>query len=152
MAKSEFVSGLPWLSSKPERAIFSELEFACVYAVGPVGGRPLRIGWARQLKDRMHDLQLGCWKELQIHHIVWTAGDLLATRVHGEATALLDKARRRLTGDWFDVTPEYATQAIRLATDKLTIPTFSHGEMLEKIRTVRRAKIEAAVRASGLEH
>jgi hypothetical protein len=48
------------------------------------------------------------------------------------------KPRRRLTGDWFDITLEYATQAIRLTTDKLTIPTFFHGEMLEKIRAVRR--------------
>lgn len=140
------VCNLPWLHSKPERAIFSELGFACVYAVGPTGGRPLRIGWARQLKDRMKDLQLGCWKDLQIHDIIWTAGDMLAIRLFNEAVAVLDKAKRRLASDWFDVTPEFASQVIRLATDKLTIPTFSHGDMLQKVRAIRRSRIDAAVR------
>jgi hypothetical protein len=149
MQKTEIVCGLPWLHSKPERAIFSELGFACVYAVGPSGGRPLRIGWSRQLKDRMKELQLGCWKDLQIHDIIWTAGDMLAIRIFNEAVAVLDKAKRRLTGDWFDVTPEFAQQAIRLASDKLTVPTFSHGDMLQKVRAIRKSRIDAAVRASG---
>lgn len=148
---AEIVCGLPWLSSKPERAIFSEFQFACVYVAGPTGGRPLRIGWAKQLKDRMSELQLGCWKELHIHDIRWTVGDMLAIRILNETHGVLDKAKRRLTGDWFDLAPEYATQALRLATDKLAIPTFSHGEMLEKVRAARKAKIDAAVRASGLE-
>ncbi|MGX1363189.1 hypothetical protein [Bradyrhizobium elkanii] len=117
MQKTEIVCGLPWLSSKPERAIFDELQYACVYAVGPTGGRPLRIGWARQLKDRMQALQLGSWKELQIHHIAWVAGDMLAIRLFNEATATLDKAKRRLANDWFDITPEFAVQAIRLAAE-----------------------------------
>jgi hypothetical protein len=146
MQKTEIVLGLPWLSSKPERAIFDELQFACVYAVGPSGGRPLRIGWARQLKDRMQAIQLGNWNELQIHHIAWTAGDMLAIRIFNDVTAVLDKAKRRLTGDWFDVTPEFAQQAIRLASDKLTLPTFSHGDMLQKIRAIRKNRIDAAVR------
>ncbi|MCJ9700132.1 hypothetical protein [Bradyrhizobium sp. SHOUNA76] len=115
------MGGLPWLSSKPELKIFADLELACVYALGPTGGQPLRIGWVRQLKDRVRDL--GSWKELQIHHIVWTAGDLLATRIHADATAMLDRSKRGLTGDWFDLTPEYATQAIRLAAANLNIPS-----------------------------
>ncbi|MEH2517409.1 hypothetical protein V1279_002982 [Bradyrhizobium sp. AZCC 1610] len=147
MQKTEIVCGLPWLSSKPERTIFDELSFACVYAVGPVGGRPLRIGWARQLKDRMAALQLGNPKELVLQECVWTAGDMLAIRVFNEVAATFDKAKRRLFGDWFDVTPELSKQAIRLASDKLNVPTFSHGEMLQKVRAIRRSRIEAAVRA-----
>jgi hypothetical protein len=149
MQKTEIVCGLPWLSSKPERAIFDELQFACVYAVGPSGGRPLRIGWARQLKDRMQALQLGSWKELEIHHILWTAGDMLAIRLFNEVAATFDKAKRRLTGDWFDVMPEHAQQAMCLATDKLTVPTFSHGDMLQKVRAIRKSRIDAAVKAVG---
>lgn len=148
MQETEIVCGLPWLHSKPERAIFSELGFACVYAVGPSGGRPLRIGWSKQLKDRMSDLQLGCWKQLQIHDITWTSGDMLAIRLFNEVAGLFDKANRRLTGDWFDVTPEFAQQAIRIATGKTNIPTFSHVEMLDKVRSVRKKRIEAAIKAS----
>jgi hypothetical protein len=145
---SDMVANLPWLSSKPERAIFDELSFACVYAVGPTGGRPLRIGWARQLKDRMAALQLGNPKELVLHECIWTAGDMLAIRIFNETAAVFDKAKRRLMSDWFDVTPELAQQAIRLATDKLKVPTFSHGDMLRKVRAVRKSRIDAAVSAS----
>ena len=146
MQKSEMAFRLPWLSSKPERAIFDELQYACVYAVGPTGGRPLRIGWARQLKDRMQALQLGSWKELQIHHIAWVAGDMLAIRLFNEATATLDKAKRRLANDWFDITPEFAQQVIRLAMDKSKIPTLTHGEMLQKVRSVRKSRIEDVIK------
>ncbi|MHC2552414.1 hypothetical protein ACVJ6Q_003709 [Bradyrhizobium elkanii] len=146
MQKSEMVFGLPWLSSKPERAIFDELQHACVYAVGPTGGRPLRIGWARQLKDRMQALQLGSWKELQIHHIAWVPGDMLAIRLFNEATATLDKAKRRLANDWFDITPEFAQQVIRLATDKSGIQTLTHGEMLQKVRNIRKSRIEDVIK------
>jgi hypothetical protein len=149
MQKTEIVCGLPWLSSKPERAIFDELQFACIYAVGPSGGRPLRIGWARQLKDRMQSLQLGNPKELLLHECVWTAGDMLAIRVFNDVAATFDKAKRRLMSDWFDVMPDHAKQAIRLASDKLTVPTFSHGDMLQKVRAIRKSRIDAAVRAAN---
>lgn len=146
MQKTEIVCGLPWLHSKPERAIFSELGFSCVYAVGPTGGRPLRIGWARQLKDRMEALQLGCWKDLQIHDIAWTVGEHVAMRLTGVAHEILDKAKRRLTGDWFDITPEFGSQVIRLAAEKSNVSTFSHVEMLDRVRSERKRKIDAAIK------
>jgi len=148
MQKAENLSGLPWLESKPERAIFDELQFACVYAVGPSGGRPLKIGWSKKLPDRVKQIQVGNWNALQVHDVVWTAGDMLAIRVFNEAVGLFDKARRRLTGDWFDLTPEFAQQAMRLASDKLGVPTFSHGAMLEKVRDIRRKRIDAAISGS----
>jgi hypothetical protein len=48
--------------------------------------------------------------------------------------------------DWFDVMPDHAKQAIRLASDKLTVPTFSHGDMLQKVREIRKNRIDVAVR------
>jgi hypothetical protein len=146
MQKTEIVAGLPWLHSKPERAIFLELGFACVYAVGPVGGRPLRISWAKQLAEKLKELQPGSWKELQVHDVIWTAGDMLAVRLLNEVTSVFERAKRRLIGDWYDVTPELASQALRLATNKTGVPTFTHAEMLDKVREVRKSRIEAAIR------
>lgn len=148
MQKTEIIVGLPWLHSKPERAIFLELGYACVYAVGPIGGRPLRISWARQLKEKLAELQPGCWKELQVHDVVWTPGDITAVRLLGEATALLDKAKRRLTGDWYDVTPEYAQQVLRFATDRSGVPHFTHAEMLDRVRAERKRRIDLAVKSA----
>ncbi|SHH04551.1 hypothetical protein [Bradyrhizobium erythrophlei] len=142
------VCGLPWLSSKPEKTIFAELQFDAVYAVGPSGGRPLRLACSHEPFRRIKVIQLGYWNELQLHHIVWTAGELFANRIFSEVAGFFDKAKRRLTGDWFDVTPDFAVQAIRLASDKSGVPILSHGEMLEKVRAVRKKKIEDAIRAS----
>lgn len=141
MQKTEIVAGLPWLHTKPERAIYLELGFACVYAVGPTGGRPLRISWAKQLGEKLKELQPGCWKELQIHDVAWTVGDMLAIRLLNETAGILDKAKRRLTGDWFDVTPEFAQQALRLAAEKCGVPTFTHADMLDKVRAERKRRI-----------
>jgi len=146
MQSTDFVCGVPWLTSKPERAIFSEQQFACVYAVGPLGGRPLRIGWARQLKDRMQELQLGSWKQLSIHHLVWSIGDMLAIRLLNDVTKMVDK--RRLHGDWFDITSDLGVNAIRIAAERQPFPTLSHTEMLAKVRQIRKEKIEAAVRGA----
>ncbi|WP_461335648.1 hypothetical protein [Bradyrhizobium elkanii] len=94
----------------------------------------------------MQALQLGSWKELQIHHIAWVPGDMLAIRLFNEATATLDKAKRRLANDWFDITPEFAQQVIRLATDKSGIQTLTHGEMLQKVRNIRKSRIEDVIK------
>ncbi|WP_439357906.1 hypothetical protein [Bradyrhizobium sp. DASA03007] len=148
MQKTEIVFGLPWLQEKRERAIFKELSFACVYVVGPSGGRPLRISWAKQLKDKLAELQPGYWRPLSVHDVLWTAGDMLAVRVLNEATATLDKAKRRLTGDWFDVTPEYAQQVLRLAAEKTGTPTFTHIEMLDKVKAERKRRNDLTVKSA----
>jgi hypothetical protein len=125
MQKPDSVYGLPWPSSKPERAIFAELKLACVYAAGPDGGRPLRIG--------------------MVHHVIWTANDVLASRIAADTAALLDKSNRRMTGDWFDVTPELAAQAIRIVAEKAGIPTLSHGEALERVRNIRQHRLDNGI-------
>jgi hypothetical protein len=144
MQRTEIVCGLPWLQSKPERAIFLELGYACVYVVGPSQGRPLRISWAKQLPDKLAELQPGSWKPLSVHDVTWTVGQMLAVRLLGEATSMLDGAKRRLTGDWFDVTAELAQQTLRIAKEKTGIPTFTHAEMLRKVTAERQRRLDIA--------
>lgn len=145
MQKPDSVYGLPWPSSKPERAIFAELKYACVYAAGPVGGRPLRIGASTNLLKRIECLQPGSWKELMVHHVIWTANDVLASRIAADTAALLDKSNRRMTGDWFDVTPELAAQAIRIVAEKAGIPSLSHGDVLAQVRSIRRDRLDKGI-------
>src|ERR1700681_4592165 len=129
------VRNLSWFSSKAERALFKELGFACIYAAGPIEGRPLKIGWT-SFPHRI--------TEHHIHHIVWTAGDLLARRVTKEAAALL--ASRRLDSGKYDVPPDLAGQAIYIAAEKCGISTFSHDDMLTRVRTLRQHRIDKIVR------
>lgn len=145
MQKSDLVYGLPWPSSKPERAILAELKYACVYAAGPVGGRPLRIGASTNLLKRIECLQPGSWKELIVHHVIWTTNDVFASRIFADVAALLDKSNRRLTGDWFDVTPELATQAIRIAAEKANINFLTHLDLLDKVRGIRQMRLDKGI-------
>jgi hypothetical protein len=141
--------GLPWFNNNREKQTFKEQEFACVFAAGPYAGRPLYIGRTAHLRDRMSDLKSKCNGDLALHCIAWTAGDPLARRVVSEAEAVLDKAGRRLPSNMFDVTPELAREVIRIAADKARVPTFTHDQMLEKVRGIRLARIEAAIAAAG---
>ncbi|GAA0005269.1 hypothetical protein [Bradyrhizobium diazoefficiens] len=145
MQKTELVYGLPWLQTKPERAIFDELQFACVYAAGPLGGRPLRLGASTNLKKRIECLQPGSWEPLKIHHAIWTTNEAFAVRIFNDSAALFDKAKRRLVGDWFDVTPEFAVQAIRLAGEKANVPMLSHDGLLEKVRAIREKRLNSGI-------
>ena len=94
----------------------------------------------------MQELQLGSWKQLSIHHLVWTIGDMLAIRLLNDVTKMVDK--RRLHGDWFDITSDLGVNAIRIAAERQPFPTLSHTEMLAKVRQIRKEKIEAAVRGA----
>jgi hypothetical protein len=146
MQKTEIVCGLPWLQSKPERAIFLELGYSCVYVVGPSQGRPVRIHWAKQLPEKIAELQPGCWKPLSLHDVAWTVGDKLAIRLLRDTTTILDGAKRRLEGDWFDVTAELAQQTLRIASEKGGIPTFTHADMLGRVRAERQRRLNLAAK------
>lgn len=145
MQKPDSVYGLPWPSSKPERAIFAELKYACVYAAGPAGGRPLRIGASTNLLKRIECLQPGSWKELMVHHVIWTENDVLASRIAADTAALLDKSNRRMTGDWFDVTPELASQAIRIVAEKGGVPFLSHSDVLARVKSIRQDRLDKGI-------
>jgi hypothetical protein len=66
--------------------------------LGLMAGRPLRIGVSANLQSSLKTMQLGCWKELQVHHIIWVDGELLANRIAGDVCDVFDKGKRRLAG------------------------------------------------------
>jgi hypothetical protein len=59
---------------------------------------------------------------------------------------MLDGAKRRLTGDWFDVSAELAQQTLRIAKEKSGIPTFSHAEMLSRVTAERKRRLDLAIK------
>jgi hypothetical protein len=80
-----------------------------------------------------------------VHHVIWTANDVLASRIAADTATLLDLANRRMTGDWFDVTSELAVQAIRIAAGKAGIPTLSHSEVLDQVRSIRQHRLDNGI-------
>lgn len=136
--------GLPWFS-KWEKKIFDRQGVAAIYAAGSVAGRPVYIGRTGKLPDRMTALKSECAGDFALHSVVWTEGDLLARRIMVEVEAILDKARRRLRSNLFDVTTEFARKVVLFAAERAGVQIFTHDQMLARIRSIRQLMIDAAV-------
>jgi hypothetical protein len=137
--------GLPWLN-KHEKKLFDKQGYACIYAAGIVAGRPLYIGRTGKLPERMTDLKSECKGDFAIHYVTWTKGDPLARRIMVQAETILDRTKRRLRSNLFDVTPDLARKVILVAADKAGVRIFTQGQMLEKIRVMRQAQTDAVLR------
>lgn len=89
---------------------------ACVYAIGPADGRPLKIGVANNAKARRDDLQIGNWVPLVIHRLIFGGTRVEAMRL--ESKLILRFKRERIPGvrgDWFSIDVAAFDAAIREA-------------------------------------
>jgi len=139
------VPGLSWFKSKPHEIIFNKQKWACVYAIGPEGGRPMKLGWCYQPVDKLNTLQHGNWKPLQFHHVAWTLGGPLAQELDAQIHALLAKSGRQMGNGWHDITAEYGAPAVQIAAERAKIPTFTHEAMLNEVQRLRDLQIQRAL-------
>ncbi|WP_375049488.1 hypothetical protein [Bradyrhizobium sp. 8-10B] len=144
MTSTRTCHGLPWLS-KWEKKIFDRQGYAAIYAAGPAPGRPIYVGFTGKLPDRMTAIKSECAGDFALHSVVWTEGDPLARRIMIEVEAILDKAKRRLRSNLFDVTPEFARKVVLFAADRAGVQIFTHDQMLARIRSIRQLMIDGAV-------
>ena len=129
MKKRETMGNLATIPSKATEA-YTIIGGACVYAIGPMRGQPLKIGYSRNVFKRFEQLQMGYWEELQIHHVAWTVGELIALKLEAETHRLLNAAKLRLRSEWFNVSVELAVQTINLSAKNLDIQTHTHAKMM----------------------
>lgn len=140
------VDGLPWFSSKDEQRVFDSKGLACVYALGPTAGRPVKFGWCFRPDDRLTKIQAQHWMQLGVHAISWTAGEALARPLEAEINRILDRAGKRLPSGWFDITPEFAEPTIAVAAKNLGIRTTSHQAMMREITETKDSQVQRAIR------
>lgn len=149
MTSTKTCHGLPWFAPR-EKKTFDKQGFSALYAVGPVAGRPAYIGHTGKFPERMTNLKSEFKGDFAVHFVVWTEGDLLARRIMAEAEAILDKTKRRLRSNLFDIPSDLAHQVVLIAARKAGVPLLSHDQMLAKIRVIRENIIDAAVRESTM--
>lgn len=135
-------SVLPQLTKDAKlRKIFgtplNRAKYACVYAIGPEKGRPLKIGYATNIATRVNSIQSCNWMTVKCHAIAWSTGPKFAQLIEAKCHEILDKASKRITGEWFDITPEWAAKVIAHAAQELDIQVISHVEMLKKCQRQR---------------
>jgi hypothetical protein len=123
--------------------MFNALDYACVYAIGPEKGRPLKVGATGSPQARFSQIQTDNWREMLVHEIVWTLGPPLANRLQAEIHRILTKAGRHIRGEWFDVPVEYILPTFQVATDNTKVETFTHEAMIERVAQARQARTRA---------
>jgi len=128
------IAGLERLPNPVIREL-RDRQYACVYAIGPKEiGTPVKIGMAADIGKRFSDLQSGTYHELVIHHIVWTPGYPIAKNLERACHEILTKAGKRLRGEWFDVTPEWAKRTINTMAQRPNMIVMSHEQVVEKAK------------------
>ncbi|MEE9481810.1 GIY-YIG nuclease family protein [Methylobacterium ajmalii] len=143
--------GLPWFRHRRDLKVFEAQKLSCVYAIGPVGGRPLKIGYCANPQVYLTEIQACHWAEMKLHEMVWTSGAPVARRLEDELHRLFDKASRRIRGEWFDVPIEMVLPAFDVAARNLKIKTFTHDAMLEGIAVAQDAKTASVLKALGAD-
>jgi hypothetical protein len=131
--KTDPAFGLPFFRRQADLAQFRRMNMACVYALGPVSGRPVKVSWAGNPKARLKETQTDNWHELRMHELLWTPGRVLAHRLEAEIKAILDKAGRNLRGEWYDVTADLVRPAFQIGRERAGIDVFTHDEMIERV-------------------
>lgn len=111
--------------------ILDTIDFVSVYAVGPEVGTPLKIGFTRNIAQRHYVLQTNCAERLYFHYHAWTRGRPLAKRLERACHELLDKAHKRVLGEWFAINPEWAKKVIESVAHQQSIDLYSQ-ESLER--------------------
>jgi hypothetical protein len=77
---------------------------ACIYAIGPEPGNPLKVGLACNVKARRDELQIGNWVPLMIHRAIFAGERSSALRLERRLIERLDAFRiPDVRGDWFSI-------------------------------------------------
>lgn len=123
---------LPWFASQSERDAFITMKWAGVFISGERA--PLKIGWT-QFPDRITDC---------IHFIVWVSSSWGAQRLVKEVACLLEG--QHLRDYMFDVTSETAKQTIKQAAERMNVNTYSHKQLLGRVRRLSLQREEQILR------
>lgn len=118
------------------------VRYAAVYAIGPQPGRPIKVGYAIDVGERLSALNVGHWNPLIIHHLVWTPGPPVAKRIETEAHRLFNVAKVGIRGEWFDVPAKLARDTIYVAAKNLGLPLFSHKQAVRRLEHMQRKEWE----------
>lgn len=119
------------LSAK-QRETLKFLGHSAIYVIGADTG-PVKIGYASDIFQRLADIQISHWQTLKVHYAAWTSGRLTAGDVEKEAHAILDKAKLRVRGEWFDVSHQLACDTIHVAARNAGRKLWTYKDMMERI-------------------
>ncbi len=128
-----------------KRRIIVHEQFYCVYAVGEGEGRPVKIGFAIDIKNRLANMQSGISEPLQVWYLLWFPGKPCAINVEAKCHEILKTAGKHKIGEWFNVSPEWAKKTINSVAQMLYPQTSikTHEIMLQTLSMLHPEKQDA---------
>lgn len=125
------------------------VDFSAIYAIGKNEKGPIKIGYTGDPEKRLEKLQIAHWEELSLFRVGWVVDLMLARRIENECHRLLDKAKKRIRGEWFSINAEWAWKAINVAATNLGIPMFTSEELKPHLRPKGDAEMELLMQSAG---
>lgn len=105
-----------------------EVDVVGVYVIGSIANDlPVKVGYSKKVEARLSGLQSGIWFPLRVLKVRYVESQHMARKVEKEAHRILSAAGKALMGEWFDVTPEKALEAIEWAALTLGIELHEPG-------------------------
>lgn len=103
------------------------LPYCGVYVISTDSLNPCKIGVAQNAVRRLTNLQIAHWRLLQVSEYRWVESSAAAFAVEKEAHSILSANGKGLLGEWFDVRPKEAVEAIEWAGLTLGIEINNHA-------------------------
>lgn len=91
------------------------LPYCGVYVISTDSLNPCKIGVSINAEKRLASLQTSHWRQLQVSEYRWCNTVDQAFRIEREAHQILKSNGKALLGEWFDVRPSDAIQAMEWA-------------------------------------
>jgi hypothetical protein len=95
--------------------------FCGIYVVTPDNLWPSKVGISTNPTRRLISLQCACWKPLQISEYRYCDTQEAARAVEARVHGMLDESGLGLSGEWFDLRPDKALDAIEFAASVLGV-------------------------------
>lgn len=95
--------------------------FCGVYVISPDSLTPCKVGVSKNAMKRIIDLQIAHWRPIQVSEYRWCKSVADAVKVEKQTHVILREAGRELMGEWFDVRPKAALEAMEWAALTLNI-------------------------------
>lgn len=99
---------------------------SAVYLIANDANDLVKIGYADNLKSRMSGLGCGSPVELRLIHFIYLVDGFIAKSIEGDTHKILAAQRRK--GEWFDVSPEEAGEAIAQAVNSKRVKWWTELE------------------------
>lgn len=90
-------------------------DYCCVYVIGPTKKWPMKVGVSVSPAKRIAALQTSIWEPLTVYSTFFTRNVLDARKVERTVHDELEMRGKALLGEWFDVRPNEASDAIEFA-------------------------------------